>query len=115
MVFISIIPGQYQVNVPEDEAVGTVLVTVAASDTDSADTTHGQVIFAVQSGATSLLTLGSTSGNVLLAGELDRETAVAHALVVTATDGTNTATATVTVNVTDVNDNAPVFNPMAYR
>ena len=102
-------------SVPENQAVGTVVVSVSAPDADSADTTDGRVIYAVASGATALLTLGSATGDVLLAGELDYETATVHTLVVTATDGVNTATATVTVSVVDVNDNAPVFNPKAYR
>lgn len=102
-------------DVPENQAVGTVVVTVTATDTDSADSPDGQVIYSVASGATPLLTLGSSSGDVLLAGELDREMATVHILVVTATDGTNMSTATVTVSVVDVNDNTPVFNPKAYR
>ena len=98
-----------------DSRVDTVVVSVAAPDADSVDTSDGHVIYAVASGATSLLTLVSATGDVLLAGELDYETATVHPLVVTATDGVSTASATVTVSCVDVNDNAPDFNPKAYR
>jgi protocadherin Fat 4 len=69
----------------------------------------------VVSGATAKLVLNVNTGAISLAGELDRETVTQYVLNVEATDGTNVATATVTINVLDVNDNAPVFNPTAYR
>nr|XP_053630333.1 putative neural-cadherin 2 [Cherax quadricarinatus] len=50
------------------------------------------------------------SGAVWVVGNLDRETAAAHTVLVWAVDDGNpprTATATLTVNVTDVNDNPP--------
>ena len=60
-------------------------------------------------------TLDKSSGQILLAGTLDRETNPSYSLLVKATDSANTVTATVALTVTDENDNAPVFNPNSYR
>jgi hypothetical protein len=65
--------------------------------------------------APSGFTLDQLSGQILLAGTLDRETTPSYSLLVQATDSTNSVTATVALTVTDENDNAPVFSPNSYR
>lgn len=65
--------------------------------------------------ATPFFSIDSVSGIVLLTKQLDRETTNTHSIGVAVTDGTNTNTATVVVTVIDVNDNTPLFNPVAYR
>ncbi|KAK2158072.1 hypothetical protein LSH36_178g06015 [Paralvinella palmiformis] len=104
----------YSKDFSEDTPVGTVLVTVLATDGDSADTADGQVTYSVVSGATSELILNGDTGVISLSGELDRETIAQYVMTIEASDGTNSATATVTINVTDVNDNTPIFNPATY-
>ena len=99
----------------EDTAVGTALITVSATDADSADTADGQVSYTVVTGATSTLIVNSDTGVISLAAELDRETTAQYVMTIEASDGTNSATATVTISVLDVNDNVPVFNPATYR
>ena len=54
--------------------------------------------------------LAITSGGVLsFASAPDYETKASYTATVTASDGTNTTTQAITVNVTNVNDNSPVF------
>ena len=55
-------------SVPEDTSPGTVVQVITASDADSADTDHGQVIFTIVSGAHPLWELESTTGQIRLAG-----------------------------------------------
>ncbi|KAL3853661.1 hypothetical protein ACJMK2_017186 [Sinanodonta woodiana] len=101
--------GSYSSTVAEDTSLGTLVTTVTANDADTANTvTYGFV------STYSLFSLDSSSGQIVLVGHLDREMTSIHTLLVTGSDGTNTATATVTITVTDVNDNAPIFNPVAY-
>jgi hypothetical protein len=66
--------------------------------------------------STVLFTLDSSSGNLSLLGILDRESVGEHQLLVRAVDAGNptmSAEAVVTIDVTDINDNSPVFlNPV---
>ncbi|XP_053376783.1 cadherin-23-like [Mercenaria mercenaria] len=100
----------YSVSKAENTNPGNLITTVAASDPDKDDTvTYSWVT------ATTDFTLDQSSGQILLAGTLDRETTPDYSLLVEASDGTNAVTATVTLTVTDENDNAPIFNPNSYR
>ena len=95
--------------------MGYVIVTVVANDADSSDTSHGVVTYSKVSGFTSQLRLISTTGEILIASALDRENRDGYVLEVDATDGDTTVSATVSINVTDINDNTPIFNPVSYR
>ena len=85
--------------------------SVAATDSDAGD----ELSYTIAAGnAAGKFAIGSTDGQVTVAGALDYETAASHTLTVQAGDGNGgTATATVTITVTDVNE-APVFNPGSY-
>jgi len=104
-IFLS---GTYAVSMSESTAVGSTIVTVTATDTDSGDV----ISYAFFTSYTGFL-VDTVSGNVLLTQSLDRETAASHDLKVTATDGTSTTTATVTITVNDVNE-SPVFVSSTY-
>ena len=101
--------------VNEDELLGFVVLTVSATDADSADTNDGQVEYSVTAGSTPTFILGSATGEISLGRILDRESVDQYVMEIQASDGARSATATVTINVADANDNAPVFNPKTYR
>ncbi|MDA9765784.1 S8 family serine peptidase [Gammaproteobacteria bacterium] len=78
----------------------TSIGTVTATDADGDD-----VIFSISGSE-----LEITSAGVLTFVEApDYETKVTYTATVTASDGTNSSTQDITVNVTNVNDNSPVF------
>jgi len=81
-------------------AIGTVTATDADGDS---------VTFTVSGSE-----LAITSAGVLtFKAAPDYETKSTYTATVTASDGTNTTTQSITVNVTDVNDNSPVFTSSA--
>jgi subtilisin family serine protease len=82
----------------------TAIGTVAATDADG-----DSVTFTVSGSE-----LAITSAGVLtFASAPDYETKSSYTATVTASDGTNSTTQSITVNVTDVNDNSPVFTSSA--
>ena len=95
----------YTARLAEDAKSGSAVVTAAATDANIGDTLTYSIIggdefFAIDDG-----------GQITLTGALDYETATSHTITVEARDSAGaTATAKVTINVTDANDNAPIFN-----
>ncbi|NWH95455.1 PCDG7 protein, partial [Aegithalos caudatus] len=102
---------EYTVRVPEDVPVGSVLVTVTATDTDEG--LYGHVKFSIQKiteKASEIFLLDSETGAITLLRSLDFEEDDSYELEVKAHDGGALSdTAKVVVTVTDVNDNAPVL------
>ena len=83
----------------------TSIGTVTATDADASDS----VTFTVSGSE-----LAITSAGVLtFASAPDYETKTSYTATVTATDGTNSTTQSITVNVTNLNDNSPVFTSSA--
>ncbi|XP_076447241.1 protocadherin Fat 4-like [Babylonia areolata] len=103
----------YSVTKSEALAVSSTIVQVLATDADSSNTADGVVIYGFDSTQT-LFTIDSSSGDIVLASSLDRETLATHTIQVTASDGTTVVTATVSLTVSDENDNAPVFTQATY-
>ena len=103
----------------EDKIVGSSVITVSASDSDSTTTSHGQVTYSFATGSNpAKFSVDSATGVVSLSSPLDYETdsSNTYTLLVVASDGSLSSTVTVTVPVSDVNDNAPVFSTSAsYR
>ncbi|XP_010887588.2 protocadherin Fat 4 [Esox lucius] len=100
--------------VPEDTAVGANITAVSATDAD--DGFNGELRYALQGGE-GQFAIDPRTGMVLLAGRLDRETKAEFLLEVVAQDQgrpARSATATLTIQVSDVNDNAPVFSETEY-
>jgi|TARA_B100001094_G_scaffold333391_1_gene411383 CubicO group peptidase (beta-lactamase class C family) len=85
----------------------TAIGTVTATDADGDD---GLVTFTV-SGAE--LAITSAGGVLTFRSPPDYETKSSYTATVTASDGTGASTQSITVNVTDVNDNSPVFTSSA--
>ena len=101
----------YHGEVTENADIGTPIVTVTASDADLGE-------FAVNTYSLSgsdVFRIGINTGELTAFGEIDRETTTIYTVVVTASDGINQDSTTVMINVTDVNDNPPVFNDTQYE
>uniref|UniRef100_A0A8C3MAC7 Uncharacterized protein n=1 Tax=Geospiza parvula TaxID=87175 RepID=A0A8C3MAC7_GEOPR len=99
---------EYTVRVPEDVPVGSVLVTVTATDGDEG--LNGQVKYSFKKKKTSsqIFHLDSDTGAITLGGSLDFEEGDVYELDLQAYDGGALYdTAKVMITVTDINDNAP--------
>ncbi|NXR29144.1 PCDGC protein, partial [Cinclus mexicanus] len=100
---------EYMVRVPEDVPVGSILVTVTATDADEG--LNGQVKYSyemVSVKATEAFHLKAETGAITLMRKLDFEEANSYELDVQVRDGGDLSdTAKVVISVTDVNDNAP--------
>ncbi|KAM4892812.1 LOW QUALITY PROTEIN: uncharacterized protein FYW23_008901 [Sylvia borin] len=102
--------------VPEDAPVGTVVALLNVDDPDSGE--NGQVSCEL-SGEAPLSIVASPGGSykVVTASALDREQAAEHRVTVVARDRGRPAlwsSAELVLEVSDVNDNAPVFEEAAY-
>ncbi|KAM7042535.1 uncharacterized protein M8220_007706 [Acridotheres tristis] len=102
--------------VPEDAPVGTVVAVLNVQDPDSGE--NGQVSCEL-SGEAPLSIVASPGGSykVVTASALDREQASEHRVTVVARDRGRPALSSSTelvLEVSDVNDNAPVFEEAAY-
>ncbi|NXY14291.1 PCDG7 protein, partial [Atrichornis clamosus] len=100
---------EYTVRVPEDVPVGSVLVTVTATDADEGQNGHVKYNFhRISERASELFHLESKTGKITLKEYLDFEEITTHELEVQARDGGELFDiAKVTITVIDVNDNAP--------
>ncbi|NXC30555.1 PCDGH protein, partial [Campylorhamphus procurvoides] len=102
--------------VPEDAPVGTVVALLKVRDRDSGE--NGEVSCEL-SGEAPLSIVASSGGSykVVTASALDREQAGEHRVTVVARDRGRPALwsrAELVLEVSDVNDNAPVFSEAAY-
>ncbi|NWV07621.1 PCDGA protein, partial [Ptilonorhynchus violaceus] len=100
---------EYTVRVPEDVPVGSVLVSVKATDADEG--LNGQVKYnfhKISDRDSEIFYLDSETGEITIKDNLDFEEISSHELEVQAHDGGELFdTAKVVISVTDVNDNAP--------
>nr|XP_044993073.1 protocadherin-15 isoform X1 [Jaculus jaculus] len=103
----------YSLEISEAMRIGAVLLNLQATDREG-----DPVTYAIENGDPQrVFNLSETTGILTLGKPLDRESTDRYILIVTASDGRpdGTSTATVNVLVTDVNDNAPVFDPYLPR
>ncbi|XP_023804301.1 protocadherin gamma-A10-like, partial [Cyanistes caeruleus] len=100
---------EYTVRVPEDVPVGSVLVTVTATDADEG--LYGEIKYSfnkITMKSSQTFQLNSHTGVISLLQSLDFEEGKTYELEVQAHDGEGQSdTAKVVVTVTDVNDNVP--------
>ncbi|XP_062358434.1 protocadherin gamma-A2-like [Cinclus cinclus] len=100
---------EYTVRVPEDVPVGSVLVTVTATDAD--DGLNAHVKYSIKKAidmASDIFHLDTETGAITLLRSLDFEEGNSYELELEAHDsGALFDTAIVTISITDVNDNAP--------
>ena len=103
-----------EVTIPENAPTNSLVVELHATDADQPNTPNSLITFSVNDTRFSLET-DSTLGTAIIRTNtvLDRETQSLYVIQVIATDsGTPplSSTAYVTINISDVNDNAPMFN-----
>ncbi|NXE42701.1 PCDG7 protein, partial [Ptilorrhoa leucosticta] len=100
---------EYMVRVPEDVSVGSILVTVTATDADEG--LNGHVKYSYQTvpvKASKIFQLNAETGAITLMRSLDFEEGTSYELEVQAHDGGDLFDiAKVVITVTDVNDNTP--------
>ncbi|NXP10934.1 CADH1 protein, partial [Thinocorus orbignyianus] len=110
--------------IEENAKPGTSVMTVNATDADDAISMNNGIIgYSILSeepkSAQQMFTIDPVKGIISVIGTgLDRETTPNYTLIIQAADqeGTGlTTTATAIVEVTDANDNPPVFNPTMYE
>ncbi|XP_076861936.1 protocadherin gamma-A4-like isoform X1 [Brachyhypopomus gauderio] len=100
----------YKVSLPENSPVGTIVVTVSATDADEG--ANGEITYAfhISQENEALFSLHSKTGEISLVGPLDYEEATSFELQIQAKDGAGLAVySKVIIEITDVNDNAPVI------
>lgn len=105
---------RYFASIPENATIGTKVLQVYATDTDSGN--NGLIEFSInrrQSDKDQMFRIDSKTGIISVNKPLDFETKELHELVVVARDHGEQpleTTAFVSIRVTDVNDNQPIIN-----
>ncbi|XP_056592721.1 protocadherin Fat 1a isoform X2 [Triplophysa dalaica] len=106
----------YSAVISEDAELGKTVLTVMADDADGPSS--NQVRFSIIDGNQgSPFTIDPVRGEVKVARQLDREKTSGYTLTVLASDNGSTArssNATVNIDVSDINDNPPVFSQANY-
>ncbi|XP_065814769.1 protocadherin gamma-A11-like [Labrus bergylta] len=101
----------YKASLPENSPLGTVVLTVSATDADEG--LNGDVTYDfghISDDMKSIFSIDHKTGELKLTATIDFETASSYELRVTAKDGLGlTSYAKVNIDVTDINDNAPVI------
>ncbi|XP_026994718.2 protocadherin-16 [Tachysurus fulvidraco] len=107
----------YQVSLAEHSLPGTPVITVTATDRDSGE--NGRVTYRLISSSKEGFYIDSSNGTLFISqkAEFNPERPTVR-VVIEAHDGgmpSLSSIATVQVQLTDVNDNAPMFNQQEYR
>ena len=104
---------QYTVQVNENMQIGFEVVTVEATDADSAE--NAQLQFVISSGNDlGHFAIDERSGVVRVSGQLDRETVDTYNLLVVVSDSLFSVSVGVLITVLDEPDNPPVFVQDSY-
>nr|XP_012234819.1 PREDICTED: cadherin-related tumor suppressor [Linepithema humile] len=103
----------FSVNVTENAEIGTFVIRITSSDLDIGQNANVSYSFSDNPG--NKFTIDALSGNVTVAGYLDREEQDEYLLKVVAADGAWRAETALTITVQDQNDNAPEFEKEIYH
>ncbi|XP_007937227.1 protocadherin beta-16 [Orycteropus afer afer] len=99
----------YKVQIPEDSPIGSLVVTVSASDLDSG--LNGKIsytLFQPSEDISKILEVNPITGEIRLTTQVDYETILSIEVDIEATDGGGlSGKCTLLLQVVDVNDNAP--------
>ncbi|XP_045857041.1 protocadherin beta-11-like [Meles meles] len=99
----------YEVKIPENSLLGSLIVTVSASDLDSGK--NGAISYSFSHASEDIrktFEINQKSGEVILTASMDFETTESYSIIIQATDGGGLfGKSTVRIQVMDVNDNAP--------
>ncbi|XP_060682957.1 protocadherin Fat 4 [Hemiscyllium ocellatum] len=101
--------------IPEDTSIGSVIMTVSAVDLDSG--LNGQIEYSLQELTRNKFSINTTSGELSIIGDLDREVVERVMIDVIASDKGEpplSSSISITVIITDVNDNSPIFTENIY-
>ncbi|XP_068200505.1 neural-cadherin-like [Palaemon carinicauda] len=102
----------YEAEVAEDEAIGTTVLSVAAQDQD--EISH--IRYNISDGNwDDVFVINPLTGDLLVARPLDYEVTNKYNLSVSAFDGRHDAFTCVLIDITDINDNPPVFDRPVYE
>ena len=116
----------YSFSVNENEANGTAIGQVFASDADITAANKATYYYVGGNQFSDKFSINESTGIITVAGNLDYETATSYALTVCATDNATDITQTnplanirnscvpVTITLVDVNDNRPIFMNYPY-
>ena len=102
----------FSVNVTENAAIGTFVIQVTSSDRDIS--VNANATYSFTENPTGKFRIDPVSGNVTVAGIIDRESKEEYLLKVSAVDGSWRAETPLTITVQDQNDNAPEFEHSYY-
>ncbi|XP_070270882.1 protocadherin beta-12 [Myotis yumanensis] len=99
----------YEVKIPENSLLGSLVVTVSAWDLDSGK--NGEISYTFSHASEDVhktFEINQKSGEVSLMASLDFETVESYSIIIQATDGGGLfGKSTVRIQVMDINDNAP--------
>ncbi|NXG56211.1 CADN protein, partial [Hemiprocne comata] len=103
----------YEVNVDEDQAVGSTIITVTASDEDEG--TNAKLRYQITAGNTGgVLDVEPETGAIFIAQPLDYEETKMYEIHLLASDGKWEDYAVIIINVMNKNDETPVFSINEY-
>ncbi|KAL0973119.1 hypothetical protein UPYG_G00199230 [Umbra pygmaea] len=107
----------YQVTLTEHSPAGSAVVTVTATDRDSGE--NGHITYRVLSSTRDIFYIDPINGTLFITQQAEFDSENPSILVVVEARDTGTPAlssfATVHIQVTDVNDNTPVFHQSEYR
>ncbi|XP_077988033.1 protocadherin Fat 4-like [Glandiceps talaboti] len=114
--------GGYATGVDEDTSIGASVYKVMAEDLiDAPGHVHSTIRYSITGGnGDGKFYIDQLTGDIYVAGQLDRETKTSYILEITATDSLPmfgdelTDVESVTITVSDSNDNAPMFEKELY-
>uniref|UniRef100_A0A8C0IYE7 Cadherin 19 n=1 Tax=Chelonoidis abingdonii TaxID=106734 RepID=A0A8C0IYE7_CHEAB len=111
--------GPYEATVPEMSPEGTSVIQVTATDGD--DPAYGnsaRLLYSILQGQP-YFSVEPKTGVIRISSQMDRETKEQYFVIIQAKDmvgqmGGFSGTATVTINLSDINDNKPIFQQKFY-
>lgn len=103
----------FSVNVTENSEIGAFVIRITSSDLDIDQ--NANVTYSFTENPGDKFTIDPISGNVMVAGHLDREVQDEYLLKVRAADGAWVAETLLTINLQDQNDNPPEFSEKSYH
>lgn len=102
----------FSLNVTENAEIGSFVIRVTSSDLDLGANANASYSFSENPGEK--FRIEPQSGNITVAGHLDREQQDEYILKVVASDGAWRAETPITITIQDQNDNAPEFEHSFY-
>lgn len=109
----------YYANISEASVIGTSVLQVSAKDLDTGNNRESFYQLVEEKGKSSeCFTINRDTGVISTARTLDHEEIQQHKLRVRVVDGgvpALSSDATVVIDVTDLNDNAPIFSELTYK